>query len=805
MPAADGAPGERQFCCEGCRRVWGLAAAGGLTEVLEGPRRRTAQEHKAAAAARAGARRETLRVDGMWCSSCALVLEKALLGLQGVVDAEVSYAASLARVTFDPSKVDATAIVERVHLLGYSASRASDPGGTTVSADIQDLFLRFFVSIAVGMWVLWPTLFVLYPAFARGEYAGLGGTELLAAGLSLVVLIYGGQPFLIGAWRAAKVRRATMDTLVVLGTWSAWLYSVVAAATGTAGVYFESAAMITTLVLLGRLIEALGRRSSTRVIEALSAAPQTDVWLLPEADAEAEPERVPLADVRPGDLVAVRAGERIAVDGTVERGGSAVDQSRLTGEPLAAEVGPGCGVWAGAVNLTGMLMVRVERVGAETLAGRVAALVEDAAFAKSHAQRLADAAAGLFAPIVPAVALATLIFTVAGGASVAVAVERAVAVLVVSCPCALGLATPLAAAGAMGLASTRGVLVRGAEVLERAGRIAVVAFDKTGTLTRGLLRVADTIAAPDPERLFLLSGAADAGDPHPIAVALREAAGAAVPRPKRVERRGGLGVTAVVAGSEVVVGSERLLAEAGIDIPPSARTEADAVRARGSTVVWSAADGRLLGGIVLEDTVRTEAAESLAGVRALGATPIMISGDARVTCEAVAAALGIAEVHAEVLPHDKEQIVRELADQGAVAFVGDGINDAPALATSSLAVALGGGADIAMEAADVVLLAEDGGTPEHPLTALPLLLGIAIRSKRVIRTNLAWAFAYNAVAIPLAATGRLSPMVAAAAMALSSLAVVANSARLRVAPAFPRPRSARNTRRPWRRGASAAG
>jgi len=213
----------------------------------------------------------------------------------------------------------------------------------------------------------------------------------------------------------------------------------------------------------------------------------------------------------------------------------------------------------------------------------------------------------------------------------------------------------------------------------------------------------------------------------------------------------------------------------------------------------------LLGGIVLEDTVRTEAAESLAGVRALGATPIMISGDARVTCEAVAAALGIAEVHAEVLPHDKEQIVRELADQGAVAFVGDGINDAPALATSSLAVALGGGADIAMEAADVVLLAEDGGTPEHPLTALPLLLGIAIRSKRVIRTNLAWAFAYNAVAIPLAATGRLSPMVAAAAMALSSLAVVANSARLRVAPAFPRPRSARNTRRPWRRGASAAG
>ena len=608
----------------------------------------------------------------------------------------------------------------------------------------------------------------------------MGGVELLAAGLSLVVLLYGGRPFLVGAWRAAKVHRSTMDTLVVLGTWSAWLYSVVAAVTGSGGVYFESAAMITTLVLLGRLIEALGRRGATRAIESLATAPQTEVWLLPGGDAEAEPERAPLETVRLDDLVAVRAGERIAVDGTVESGESAVDQSRLTGEPLPAEVGPGFGVWAGSINLTGMLVVRVVRTGADTLAGRVAALVQDAAFAKSHAQRLADAAAGLFAPIVPAVALATFVFTLAGGGAVADAVERAVAVLVVSCPCALGLATPLAAASAMGLASTRGVLVRGAEVLERAGLIAVVAFDKTGTLTEGLLRVTGTVAAPDPERLRRLAAAADADDPHPIAVALREAVGAGGPRPERVERHGGLGVTASVAGVEVVVGSERLLAEAGVDLPSPARLEADAARAHGRTVVWSAADRVLLGGIVLEDTVRAEAAASLAGVRALGAEPVMVSGDARATCDAVAAALGITEVHAEVLPHDKEQVVIDLSERGAVAFVGDGINDAPALAAASLAVALGGGADIAMEAGDVVLFAADGGVPDRPLAALPLLLRIARRSKRVIRGNLAWAFAYNAVAIPLAATGRLSPMAAAAAMALSSLAVVANSARLRV-------------------------
>jgi Cu+-exporting ATPase len=484
--------------------------------------------------------------------------------------------------------------------------------------------------------------------------------------------------------------------------------------------------------------------------------------------------------VATGDLVTVRAGERIAVDGTVERGESAVDQSRLTGEPLPAEVGAGCGVWAGSINLTGMLVVRVARTGADTLAGRVAALVQDAAFAKSHAQRLADAAAGLFAPIVPVVAFATFAFTLAGGGAVAAAVERAVAVLVVSCPCALGLATPLAAASAMGLASTRGVLVRGAEVLERAGRISVVAFDKTGTLTEGVLRVTGTIAAPDSERLRRLAATADADDPHPIAVALRRAVGADGPRPERVERHGGMGVTARVAGVEVVVGSERLLAEAGVAVPRAAREEADAARAQGRTVVWSAADGELLGGIVLVDAVRAEAAASLAGVRALGAEPVMVSGDARATCEAVAATLGITEVHAEVLPHDKEQGVRDLSERGAVAFVGDGINDAPALAAASLAVALGGGADIAMEAGDVVLFAADGGVPESPLVALPLLLRIARRSRRVIRTNLAWAFAYNAVTIPLAATGRLSPMAAAAAMALSSLAVVANSARLRV-------------------------
>ncbi|MHB9150753.1 MAG: heavy metal translocating P-type ATPase [Thermoleophilia bacterium] len=806
LPAADGTPDERRFCCEGCRRVWELAAASGLSAVLEGPRRRTTQEHKAATAAAAGARRETLRVDGMWCSSCSLVLEQALLGLPGVIDAEVSYAASLARVTFDPAAVDVEGVSERVRLLGYGASRASELGGAVVSEDIQELFLRFFVSAALGMWVLWPTLFLLYPAFARGEFAELGGAESLVGGLALLVLLYGGRPFLVGAWRAAKVRRVTMDTLVVLGTWSAWWYSLVAALTGATGVYFESAAMITTIVLLGRLIEALGRRAATQALASLAAAPQTNVWLFPGAgvgaasEADSAPtevvanpgdadlkhdlqptlQYVPLEAVKSGDLIAVRAGERIAVDGTVVRGESAVDQSRLTGEALPARAGQGSIVWAGSINLTDMLVVRVERVGADTLAGRVAALVEDAAFAKSRAQRLADAAAGVFAPIVPVVALAAFAFTLAGGGAPAEGIARAVAVLVVSCPCALGLATPLAAASAMGLASKHGVLVRGAEVLERAGEIRVIALDKTGTLTQARLCVVDTIAAADPERLRLFAAAADSDDPHPIAAALRRSAGVDLPRSERVEHRAGRGVVAQVAGVEVAVGSERLLAEVGVRVPKSAQEEAEAARSRGRTVVWSAAGGELLGGLVLDDSVRVEAVEALAGVRALGVEPVMISGDASATCHAVAAALGISEVHAEMLPHDKEYVVRRLAERGAVAFVGDGINDAPALAAASLAVALGGGSDVAMEAGDVVLLGEDGGAPARPLAALPLLLRLARRSRRVIRANLVWAFTYNAIAIPLAATGRLSPMVAAAAMALSSLAVVATSARLRV-------------------------
>jgi heavy metal translocating P-type ATPase len=808
---------EHDFCCEGCRRVYVTAEDAGISDLLAGPEARRARssgaaQRKAAAALAAGARRETLRVNGMWCASCGLVLEDALMALPGVLDAEASYAASLARVTWDPEGATLESITDRISLLGYSASPARE--AARAKADTDELFLRLFVSAAVGMWVMWPTFFVLWPAFATQAYASVFAYELFVGALSAIVLLYGGWPFLIGAWRAALVRRATMDTLVVLGTWTAWLYSAWATATSSGPTYFESAAMIATIVLLGRWLEALGTRDASASLAALAEGAAENAWLVPkggraEEGAEsgtsalagvAGAEQVALSTVGVGDVVAVRPGERVPVDGVVLGGASEIDRSRLTGEPLPAHVAEGDEVWAGTVNLSGVLTVEVGRIGAETLAGRLATLAEDAAFAKSHTQRIADAVAGVFVPVVIAIAGAALLISLATGVGVGGAVERAVAVLVVSCPCALGLATPLAVANAIGAGARRGLLVRGGPALERAGSIVTVAFDKTGTLTAGTPEVAGFVPADLDDaasgRLLGLAAALEAGDPHPVAGAIERAAGQAVAEATAahsvadaVERRPGLGLVGRVGTTDVAVGSERLLDTVGVTVPPALMSAANAAREGGALVVWVAAGGELLGGIRLADHARAEAATAAAALHARGVRTAIVSGDAKSTCDAIATELGIDEVWAEVLPHEKESAVRALAERGSVAFVGDGINDAAALSAADLAVAVGGGSDVAVLSADVVLTGAGRLSGEHaleregdsPLAALPALLDIAAATRRVIAENLWWAFSYNLVAIPLAATGRLSPVVAAAAMAGSSLAVVANSWRLQFA------------------------
>lgn len=795
---------DHDFCCEGCRRVYVTAEEAGITELLApGASRRArgsaAGARKAAAAAAAGARRETLRIEGMWCTSCGLVLEDALMALPGVLDAETSYAASLLRVTWDPNTIALDAVIDRIALLGYSAVPARE--AATRRGDVDDLFLRLFVSAVVGMWVMWPTWLVSWPAFARGDFASVRMYDTFTGALSLVVLVYCGWPFIVGAWRAASVRRATMDTLVVLGTFSAWLYSAWAVWSSSGPTYFESAAGVVTIVLAGRWIEALSTRDATASLAALASAAEESAWLAetPETrgqgtGAEAAPGATPLtassafaatrvavADLPPDAVIMVRPGERVPADGVVLAGEGEIDRSRLTGEPLPASVGAGDEVWAGTVNLSAVLTVRVTRAGAETLAGRLASLAEDAAFAKSHTQRITDAVAAVFVPVVIAIAAATLLIGLAGGVGLAGSVERAVAVLVVSCPCALGLATPVALSAAISAGSKRGLLFRGGPALETAGEIATVAFDKTGTLTFGAPQVTGFIpadlAADESARLLSLAAALEAGDAHPVAAALVAAADAVAAGPvataAAVERHPGRGLSGDVGGVRVVVGNERLLAHEGIAPDPAFSAMAGAARGESELVIWVAADGEVLGGVRLSDLPRPEAATAIEDLTARGVSTVMVSGDALATCEAVARRLGVTRVLADVLPHEKERVVRELAEEGAIAFVGDGINDTAALAASDLAVAVGGGSDVAVLAADVVLTREDS-----PLTSLAALLDIAKASRCIIAENLVWAFTYNLVALPLAATGRLSPIAAALAMAGSSLAVIGNSLRI---------------------------
>jgi len=791
---------DHDFCCEGCRRVYVTAEEAGITELIApGQSRRTrgsaAGARKAAAAAAAGARRETLRIDGMWCTSCGLVLEDALMALPGVLDAETSYAASLLRVTWDPTLVALDAITDRIALLGYHAVPARE--AATRRADVDDLFLRLFVSAVVGMWVMWPTWLVSWPAFARGEFASVAAYDTFAGALSLVVLVFCGWPFIIGAWRAVSVRRSTMDTLVVLGTFSAWLYSAWAVWTASGPTYFESAAGVVTIVLAGRWIEALSTRDATASLAALASAAEESAWLAEGPGADGQAERVAVADLPPDAVVLVRPGERVPADGIVLAGEGEIDRSRLTGEPLPAAVGVGDEVWAGTVNLSTVLRVRVTRAGAETLAGRLASLAEDAAFAKSHTQRITDAVATVFTPVVIAIAAATLLIGLVTGVGLAGAVERAVAVLVVSCPCALGLATPVALSAAISAGSKRGLLFRGGPALETAGEIAVVAFDKTGTLTVGMPSVTGflpaALTAEETSRLLSLAAAVEVGDAHPVAAAIVAAAsagapGAAAEAAANIERHPGRGLSGSVSGVRVLVGSERLLAEHAVALEPALVSLAESARRDSELIVWVAADSQVLGGVRLSDQPRPEAASAVAALTARGVDTAMVSGDALATCESVAARLGVTRVLADVLPHEKERVVRELAEEGTIAFVGDGINDAAALAASDLAVAVGGGSDVAVLAADVVLTREDS-----PLTSLAALLDIAKASRRIIGQNLAWAFTYNLVAIPLAATGRLSPIAAALAMAGSSLAVIGNS--LRIHRAAKRDRPHRDTAR----------
>ncbi len=704
-----------------------------------------------------------LAISGMTCASCAARIEKRLNKLDGVA-ASVNFASEHAAVAFDPAQVDLDELIGAVEAAGYGASLPEE----VVEDDPARPYRRRLVLAAAFGLVL--------AVLAWVPDSRPPGWEWVSFALATPVVFYAGWPFHRAAAANARHGVATMDTLISVGTLAAWTWStVVLLANMSTSIYFDSAGAITALILLGRYLEARAKRRSGDALRRLLELGAKDARVL-RGGAEVV---IPVEDLAVGDRFVVRPGEKIATDGIVQVGTSAVDQSMLTGESVPLDVGPGDVVAGATVNTSGRLVVEATRVGASTALAQVARLVAEAQARKAPVQRLADSVSAVFVPIVIALSALTLLgWLVIGDASTATAFSTAVAVVVIACPCALGLATPTALMVGTGRGAQLGIVIRGPEVLERTRKVTTVVLDKTGTLTEGRMVVAGVIPADGVDEVELLRLAAAAEDPseHPIAQAVasfgRERLGD-LPPAESFSSRAGLGVEAVVDGRAVVVGRFGLLADWGVKMPADLASEADRFESQGTTVVGVAWEGSARGLVAVGDRTRATSRRAVADLRALGLTPVLLTGDNERTARAVAAEVGIDRVLANVLPGDKAAEVSRLQESGeVVAMVGDGVNDAPALAQADLGIAVGTGTDVAIEASDLTLVAGD-------VRAAAVAISLSRRTLSTIKGNLFWAFGYNVAALPLAVAGVVNPIVAAAAMAFSSVFVVSNSLRLR--------------------------